>query len=772
MKNILLTVKSKTMYIALKNYQHVFSLMFAIHEINKNPKLLPNLTLGLHIYDNLFDLGSTFETILDLLFTQQMRAPNYMCEWGKDVLSVIGGLSVETSTHMATLLSTYKIPQVGFLFIPDYLAVETIHYMGIIHLLRHFGWTWIGFIVSDDDDGESFVKTMTPLLAQNGICIAFKESVQAMNYRHSWLQPKNIFFKLDSLLRSVETNVIIVSGTSQSLHVLTIILEINEFRRKAHIGKVWIMPPQWDFSNTASSNGYPTKTFHGAFSFFVHTKEVPAFQDFIQTMKPEKSLMTFLSVFWQDAFHCRIPNEYYQYCIDCKTCTGEENLERLPGYILEKDLTGESYSIYNAVYTIAHALQLAKKRAMLNRYTLMNLKVQPWKNGKLSAEGYDIINWMIFPNKSFIKNKVGKISPLQGFSIREDGIQWNSKFEKLPPHSMCIKSCERGYSKAVQEGKPFCCYDCIQCPKDMISNQTDANECVKCPEDQYSNKNRHQCIPKVIVFLSFQEPLGIILVFLSIFLSVITCLVVQTFLKSWNTPIVKANNRSLTCVLLISILLCYLSAILFIGKPGKVTCLLQQMTFGIIFTVAVSCVLAKTIIVVLAFLATQPGNRVRKWLGQKVATTIVISCSLIQVCICAAWLSTSPPFPNADMHSESGKIVIHCNEGSLIMFYCFLGYMGLLAIISFTVAFLARKLPDTFNESKLITFSMLVFCSVWILFIPSYMSTMGKYIVAVEVFAILASNTGLLALIFFPKCYIIIIRADMNSKKLLTEKRH
>ncbi|XP_051822862.1 vomeronasal type-2 receptor 26-like [Antechinus flavipes] len=307
-------------------------------------------------------------------------------------------------------------------------------------------------------------------------------------------------------------------------------------------------------------------------------------------------------------------------------------------------------------------------------------------------------------------------------------------------------------------------------PQKKSKNDTELDECLQCPEDQYPNRERDRCLPRIVTFLAYEEPLGMTLACAAICFSLLTVLVLGVFLKHRDTPIVKANNRSLSYTLLVSLSLCFLCSLLFIGHPTTATCLLRQTTFAVVFTVAVSSILAKTITVVLAFRATKPGSRLRSWLGSTASYSLIFTCTLIQMCLCGIWLGTYPPFLEMDIHSEPGSIIIQCNEGSLLVFYCVLGYMALLALASFTVAFLARNLPDTFNEAKFLTFSMLVFCSVWISFLPSYQSSKGKAIVALEVFAILTSSAGILACIFAPKCFMILLRSEQNTQGILKKK--
>ncbi|XP_048372639.1 vomeronasal type-2 receptor 26-like [Sphaerodactylus townsendi] len=676
---------------------------------------------------------------------------------------------------------------------------EDHQHTGIVHLLLHFKWTWVGLLLAEDESGEHFAEVLEPELSRNEICLAFTERIQKQFF---WDSVEDINKYASNIYRYFpysNASALIFYGESMALIPFSTFMFMADphVQESASFKKVWITTAQIDFVLGGHQRNGHLQYFQGAISFTVHTKEVLGFQTFLQHVTFDQASV--LQLFWEQAFNCefRDPSEMWVE----GACTGNEKLESLPGLLFDMHMAGHSYSIYNAVYAAAHALHDFHSSRFSHRAEAGGRRfefqhVQPWQmhqflhglsfnnsagesmffnnNGELDA-GFEITNLVIFPNKSFQRVKVGRVDPRAGkgkeFTINEDLITWQASFNQALPLSVCNDFCPPGFQKKKKEGEKFCCYDCSPCPEGKISNQRDMKDCIKCPEDQYPNEDQDECHPKVITFLSFQEPLGIGLASVAVSFSLITILVLGTFIKHRNTPIVRANNREITYVLLISLLLCFLCTFLFLGHPRKVTCFLRQSAFAVIFTVAVSCVLAKTITVVVAFMATKPGSNMKKWVGKRLTTSTVLFCSLLQAGICMVWLGTSPPFPDFDMQSLTRETVAECNEGSVTMFYSTLGYMGFLSFISLTVAFLGRKLPDSFNEAKFITFSMVMFCSVWLSFVPTYLSTKGKYMVAVEIFSILSSSAGLLVCIFSPKYYIIVLRPELNTKEKIIRRK-
>nr|XP_021323523.1 extracellular calcium-sensing receptor isoform X3 [Danio rerio] len=352
-------------------------------------------------------------------------------------------------------------------------------------------------------------------------------------------------------------------------------------------------------------------------------------------------------------------------------------------------------------------------------------------------------------------------------TLDEDAIYWNFKIKKAP-QSVCSESCPPGTRQATKKGLPVCCFDCLPCGDGEISNVTNAIECTVCPDEFWSNKDKDQCVPKEVEFLSYEDPLGISLTTACLLGTCFCALVMIIFCQHRNTPIVRANNSELSFLLLLSLKLCFLCVLLFIGRPQLWTCQLRHAVFGISFVLCVSSILVKTMVVIAVFKSSRPeGKGSMKWFGTTQQRCTVLILTALQVVICIVWLSNSSPAPHKNSQHISSKIVYECAIGSLAGFSLLLGYIGLLAAVSFLLAFLARNLPDNFNEAKFITFSMLIFCAVWIAFVPAYVTSPGKYAVAVEIFAILASSFGLLGAIFAPKCYIILLHPEKNTKKAI-----
>ncbi|XP_075441286.1 vomeronasal type-2 receptor 26-like [Ascaphus truei] len=684
-----------------------------------------------------------------------------------------------------------------------YRTVPNEHYQqqAIVQLLQHFGWTWVGILTSDDDSSQRGSQELKDLIISSGICVEF---LQIYNTELERLKQESV-----QAVGMSSAKVVIIYSSNNIFDNF-----ILEYSLRQQQNKIWIVTATVSYFEKFKIDAF-LPMLNGALSLSVRNGDISGLKDFLHSANMYKYPGDpVIKELWMNYFGCLpyIPGSKGIFIL--RPCTENKTLQSLPPFIYDVHNFRYTYSIYTAVYMLAHALHDMFQHRLslpLNRYKdNSKLDIQPWKlNSNLkhvhftpssgeeivfTKDGdvpglYDIINWITTSDPTVTGIKVGSFNssaPVgQQLTITDNDIQWNPNVTLVrreakvtfseerrysesfgqTPRSACSESCSPGYRKASQQGQPACCYVCVRCSEGEISNTTDAENCVKCPEDQWSNEKRDMCIQRTIEFLSHEDPLGGSLTSLSIIFCIITSSVLGIFIKNHKTPLIKANNRNLSYILLLSLMLSFLCSLLFIGRPVKVTCLLRQAAFGIIFTVSVSSVLAKSVTVVIAFNATKPGSKIKKWVGSRVSSCLVLLCSLGEVVICMVWLVHSPPFPDYDTQSDTGKMILQCNEGSDTAFYIAIGYMGFLSVLSFIVAFLVRKLPASFNEAQLITFSMLVFCSVWVSFLPAYLSTKGRNTVAVEIFAILASSAGLLGCIFIPKCYIILLRPELNTRE-------
>ncbi|KAK2847365.1 hypothetical protein Q5P01_010364 [Channa striata] len=768
-----------------RDFQFAQAMIFAIEEINNSTDLLPGISLGYKIYDTCGSIARSVRVALALansneITIAQSEAP---CTRPAQVQAIIGETSSSPCMAIATVIGPFHIPLISHFATcaclsdksryPSFLrTIPSDYYQSraLAQLVKHFGWTWVGAIRSNNDYGNNGMATFTEAAQQLGICLEYSVSFFRTD-------PPIKIQKIIDIVKASTSKVIVAFLSHMDMDVLIHALSDHNLT-----GYQWVGSESWIFDSQIAERDQH-HILDGAIGLSIPNAHVSGMRDFILDVKPLISSGTeMFTEFWETLFSCKF-NQSNSSAENQRECTGHEDLSELQHGFTDMSLMPIFNNVYKGVYAVAHALhnilgcnETCNYKMQLDPFIILkHLQKIDFKtkegdevffneNGDPAAK-YEIVNWQLGENGIVDFVTVGlydaSLPADKQLSLQNKSLIWTQNSKQVPV-SVCSQKCSPGTRKVLQKGKPVCCYDCIRCAEGEMSNTTDSVICVRCPPEFWSNSRRDACVKKESEFLSYEEIMGVLLTAASLFGTCMTA----------KTPIVRANNSELSFLLLFSLTLCFLCSLTFIGRPSEWSCMLRHTAFGITFVLCISCVLGKTMVVLMAFRASLPGSNVMKWFGPTQQRLSVLVFTLVQVVICILWLTISPPFPFKNFQVIKDKIILECALGSTLGFWAVLGYIGVLATFCFFLAFLARKLPDNFNEAKFITFSMLIFCAVWITFIPAYVSSPGKFSVAVEIFAILASSFGLLICTFIPKCYIILLRPEKNTKKSIMGKGH
>uniref|UniRef100_A0A8C6WM60 G-protein coupled receptor family C group 6 member A n=1 Tax=Neogobius melanostomus TaxID=47308 RepID=A0A8C6WM60_9GOBI len=729
----------------------------AVQAVNAAPLMAnANLTLGLWIQDSCSDVGTALRATEE--FTREETSNSRNSKRKQPIMALIGAANSEISVAVARQLTLKKIPQISYASTAAILSdksrfpafFRTIpndqHQTGaMVHLLSLFNWSWVGMVITDGDYGRSALDSFLSQTAENRICVAFK-SILPESIVH-----QNIHDEIRQVAMTIYNNPkvkVIVSFAKPTMMKYL----FAELRRQASaagdsvdaVRRVWIASDSW-----SSMHLDEAEEIGHVIGFHFKTGNTESFSRFLSRVEAASGER-------EDADSSPELKRFYGM------------LRREEGSALVVELHRDAvFSVEMAVRAIAHAaVKLCQEQDCKTPGA-----VQPWQLLKaLWTEVFEL------EGKRYIFDKTGDINlgydvcmwrVRGGGNIHETVAEYHPHNRSFTSNNLgnivsrCSNSCEPGQFKKTAEGQHTCCYECINCTENYYSNHTDMDQCLSCDTDsEWAPGGSTACIPKQELFFCWSNGFAIVLLVFSALGIVLALLTSALFLHWRQTPVVRAAGGPLSQVILYSLTVSFISAMLFVGRPNSLQCKARQVLFGISFTVCVSCILVKSLQILLAFQFNPALQDVLRKLYKPYV--IVTACVAVQVATCISWLVLKSPFNH--VINQSTTLLQDCHEGSYIAFGVMLGYIALLAFVCFVCAFKCRKLPQQYNEARFITFSMLLYLMSWLLFIPIYVTTSGVYLPAVEMVVILISNYGILSCHFFPKCYVILFKKDKNTR--------
>ncbi|XP_063078706.1 G-protein coupled receptor family C group 6 member A-like [Engraulis encrasicolus] len=738
----------------------------AIHtiEVVNEMKFLHNVKLGYVVYDSCADTTKALHSVQHLLsINGSLPILDDYSEFRPEAKVILGERYSLLSIPIAKLLSVYLFPQISTKSSADKLSDRLRHpsFFRVIpsdvhqtealaQLIYHFGWNWVGLVSNDEDYGRGAHQSFLKHAAGAGVCVAYEEVIP------HYLEHEQSEQRIKEVARRIQQSDAKVVMVILRLHQVKLLFE--EMIR-INTSRVWIASDSWSRSTLLIGMQDIDKVGDIIGLNFI-TGKIPGFEHYLYNITVKPGVRNDLI-------------EEYQHIIGCSGSSPRPCSFPIP------DGPGWLFGERVAIWAIAHALRdllrcddtscpgetnfppykLVEKLRKVN-FTLDDDKEEYkyFSEDGDFEEGYDVLLW-----DSGAARTIGKfnVHTKQVNIFSSSDIVWNVGPNNTKPSSQCSESCKPGYFKKAS--KVFCCYTCLPCSEGKFSSEYDADECRACQNGTWSLIGQSKCEARRESYLKWSEPYPIaLLVAVGIgLLFLLICFV--CFIVKRHALIIKASNLLMSCFMMFGLAVSFGSVVLFMDKPSRPLCQAQQALYGLGLTLCVSCILVKAFRTFLAFMAFDPVRRDRLSKLYKPVVIMVLLTS-VQGFICLFWLIFDSPGVDPTPPSNQSMVhVLQCSEGSKIGFGVMHGYIALLALVCFLLAFKGRRVPHDFNETGVIIFSILIHLFVWLCFIPIYI-TKNESRPIVQASAILVSNYGIIFCLLVPKCYRAIFGRNTAEK--------
>ncbi|CAL8358190.1 unnamed protein product [Lota lota] len=781
-----------------KGIHRLEAMLFAIDLINKDPDLLPNVTLGVRILDTCS--RDTYALEQSLTFVQALierDGSDVRCANGDPpifakpdkVVGVIGAAASSVSIMVANILRLFKIPQVSYAstapelsdnvrydFFSRVVPPDSYQAQAMMDIVTAMGWNYVSTLASEGNYGESGVEAFIHISRESGgVCIA--QSVKVPREP----RPGEFDKTIQRLMETPNARAVIMFANEDDIRRI-----LDAAKRNNQSGHfLWVGSDSW--GSKISPVVGQEKVAEGAITILPKRASVDAFDRYFRSRSLSNNRRNiWFAEFWEENFGCKL-GMHGKKPGSPKKCTGLEKVGRDSTYEQE----GKVQFVMDAVYAVAHALHRMHRdrcsgpglcSAMVNmdgKELLSFIRAVNFNgsagtpvtfNENGDAPGrYDIFQYQI-NNQSTTEYKViGQWT--NQLHLNMEALQWASGDWSLPG-SVCSLPCRTGERKKVVKGAP-CCWHCERC--EGYHFQASQFTCELCSYEQRPDHNRTGCQPIPIIKLEWSSPWAVVPVFISVLGIIATTFVILTFVRHNDTPIVRAAGREMSYVLLTGIFLCYVITFPMIAAPDVVVCSFRRIFLGLGMCFSNAALLTKTNRIHRIFEQGKKAVTAPRFISptsQLFITFFLISLQLLGVLI---WFAVDPPHTFVDFGEqrtqdpEKARGVLKCDISDLSLI-CSLGYSILLMVTCTVYAIKTRGVPETFNEAKPIGFTMYTTCIIWLAFIPIFFGTAQSaermYIQTATLTVSLSLSASVsLGMLYMPKVYTILFHPELNVPK-------
>ena len=780
--------------------QDIEAMAFTINRINNDTNILPGVTLAYEIRDTCILPNYALEQSLNLI-TVSEPLENGM---GVGVSGVVGTSFSSVSIPVASLLRLFKIPQISYAATAEVLSdksrfdyffrtlpPDSLQARAIAAVIIKFNWTYIIAIHSDDDYGKGGIAALQNELeiansSTQLLCLASVIPVSDSATREDY---NGIVDKIDQEWVANSSVVILFAHLNNAEGIFEAVFQrqaIDTEFTKRNI--TWIGSDSWGDNVSPRYNTIA----HGSLSTIPQVLSSEDFDEYFLSLHPSKNNTRnpWFNEYWEEIFNCSLGG---QNRVDHDNCDLDNQIQsRENGYLQNTFLS----FVIDAVYAFAHALHrmrqdhcldseglcreifetrgLLKQTVIKGELLLQYLhnvsfegtsadRIQFDENGDQQG-GYDVVNLQVDSDGRYNYTRVGnwyhnRVTPL----IIHGDIQWKHSLNSSDvPESICSQPCGGGEYPQPVVNQAECCWICKQCGG---SHQvSDGLECRECDLGFRPNEDKTSCVYIQPNFLTWSDPLAIIIIILSLLGIAATTFVIVVFVIYHKDHLIKASSRELSSVLLCGIMLCYLLPLVYLAKPSRASCAIRRFGVGFCFSLCFSALLVKTNRIHRIFnrksLTLQAPPLINPQ-SQLFFTALLVS---IQVLIAVVWLVVEQP--NTIFLYDDFTTELLCSENPYIGLSVTLAYNLLLLVVTTYFAFRTRKVPQNFNEAKFINLTIYTLCILWLAFIPTYFITTAlrtSFSTGSLVIAIILSATVTLCCLLVPKVYFLFLRKRKGS---------